>query len=83
MKISDSERFVVCHNPDAADRDAGCARTSSSELEAMIVGSDRLTPKRAELRGVISTKPGLNRFLGVTPGGLGVDAAEESPPTRS
>ena len=26
--------------------------------------------KRAELRGVISTKPGLNRYLRVTPGGL-------------
>ena len=37
----------------------------------MIAGSDRLSPtKRAELRGVISTKPGLNRFLRVTPGGL-------------
>ena len=46
------------------------------KLEATIAGSDRLSPtKRAELRGVISTKPGLNRFFGVTPGGLlGVDA---------
>nr|WP_186763394.1 hypothetical protein [Lentzea tibetensis] len=26
--------------------------------------------KRAELRGVISTKPGLNRYLRTTPGGL-------------
>ena len=44
----------------------------------MIAGSDRLSPtKRAELRGVISTKPGLNRFLRVTPGGLlRVDAAK-------
>src|SRR3990170_2025230 len=37
----------------------------------MIENSDRLSPtRRAELRGVISTKPGLNRFLRVTPGGL-------------
>jgi hypothetical protein len=37
----------------------------------MITGSDKLTKtKRAELRGVISTKPGLNRYLRVTPGGL-------------
>ena len=37
----------------------------------MIEGSDTLTEaKRAELRGVISTKPGLARFLRVTPGGL-------------
>src|SRR4051812_35721129 len=44
----------------------------------VIAGSDRLSPtKRAELRGVISTKPGLARFLRVTPGGLlRVDAAK-------
>ena len=36
----------------------------------MIADSDRLTPtKRAELRGRISTLPGLNRFLRVTPVG--------------
>jgi hypothetical protein len=41
------------------------------KLELMIAGTDRLTPtKRAEVRGVISTKPGLNRILRVTPGGL-------------
>ncbi len=22
VKVSDSERFVICHNPDAAERDA-------------------------------------------------------------
>ncbi len=37
----------------------------------MIAGSDQLSvTKRAELRGVISTKPGLNRYLRVTTGGL-------------
>ena len=37
----------------------------------MITDSDQLSrDKRAELRGVISTKPGLNRYLRVTPGGL-------------
>src|SRR5665647_3525423 len=37
----------------------------------MIAGSDRLSPlRRAELRGVISTKPGLARYLRVTAGGL-------------
>jgi hypothetical protein len=40
-------------------------------LEETISGSDQLTvTKRAELRGKISTMPGLNRFLRVTPGGL-------------
>ena len=37
----------------------------------MIEGSDKLSPtKRAELRGVISTHPGLARFLRTTAGGL-------------
>jgi hypothetical protein len=78
VKISESERFVVCHNPDAATRDAATRANLVDRLEAMIAGSDRLSPtKRSELRGVISTKPGLNRFLRVTPGGLlRVDAAK-------
>jgi hypothetical protein len=77
VKISETERFVVCHNPEAADRDAATRARLVAKLEAMIDGSDRLSPtKRAELRGVISTKPGLNRFLR-TPGGLlRVDAAK-------
>lgn len=78
VKISESERFVVCHNPDAATRDAAVRVNLLERLEAMIAGSDRLSAtKRAELRGVISTKPGLNRFLRVTPSGLlRVDAAK-------
>jgi hypothetical protein len=71
VKVSEHERFVVCHNPDAAGRDAAVRANLVERLEAMITDSDRLTPtKRAELRGVISTRPGLNRFLRVTPGGL-------------
>jgi len=36
-----------------------------------IKDSDKLSAtRRAELRGVISTKPGLNRYLRTTPGGL-------------
>jgi Transposase len=42
-----------------------------TQLGELIAGTDALAPaKRAELRGVISTKPGLNRFLRVTPTGL-------------
>jgi len=69
---------VVCHDPDAADRGAAVRANLVDRLEAMIETSDRLSPtKRAELRGVISTKPGLNRFLRVTPGGLlRIDAAK-------
>ena len=71
VKISDSERFVICHNPDAAERDAHIRAQLIAQLTELIAGSDKLpTMKRGELRGRISTKPGLNRYLRVTPGGL-------------
>lgn len=71
VRISDHERFVICHNPDAAERDAAVRTRLLTQLDELITGTDTLTAtKRAELRGVISTKPGLNRYLRVTPGGL-------------
>jgi hypothetical protein len=78
VKVSEHERFVVCHNPDAADRDAATRERLVARLEAIIDGSDRLSAtKRAELRGVISTRPGLARFLRTTPSGLlRLDAAK-------
>jgi hypothetical protein len=64
-------RLVICYNPDAAGRDAAIRAELIAKLEEMIAGTDKLTAiKRAELRGKISTMPGLNRFLRVTPGGL-------------
>jgi Transposase DDE domain len=71
VHISDDERFVVCHNPEAADRDAHIRERLLARLTTMIDGTDELSAtKRAELRGVISTKPGLHRYLRVTPTGL-------------
>jgi len=71
VKVSDTERFVICHNPDAAERDAHIRAQLVAQLEEQIAGSDTLpVMKRGELRGKISTKPGLNRYLRVTPGGL-------------
>ncbi len=71
VRISEHERFVICHNPEAADRDATVRANLVARLGEMIADSDKLSKtKRAELRGVISTKPGLNRFLRVTAGGL-------------
>ena len=71
VKISDSERFVICFNPEAAARDAKVRERMLAQLTDLIKDSDRLSKiKRAELRGVISTRPGLNRYLRVTPGGL-------------
>src|SRR5262249_1281968 len=63
--------FVICYNPEAAERDSKVRERMLAQLGEMIDGSDKLSAtKRAELRGVISTKPGLNRYLRVTPGGL-------------
>jgi transposase len=71
VKIAEDERFVICYNPEQAERDAALREVMVDKLTTIIADTDRLTPtKRAELRGRISTMPGLNRFLRVTPGGL-------------
>ncbi|WP_213453265.1 IS1634 family transposase [Rhizomonospora bruguierae] len=77
VNIGADDRFVICFNPEAAQRDAAVRERLIAQLTATIDGSDTLSAtKRAELRGVISTKPGLHRYLRVTPGGLlRVDAA--------
>ena len=78
VRIAEDERFVICHNPEAAERDAAIRARMIAQLKELIDGTDALgKDKRAELRGVISTRPGLNRYLRVTPGGLlRVDAAK-------
>jgi transposase len=71
VKIAEDERFVICYNPEQADRDAALREVMVGKLTTMIAGTDTLSvTKRAELRGRISTMPGLNRYLRVTPGGL-------------
>ena len=70
--MSDTERFVICHNPDAATRDAHIrdAAGRPARRADRRVATRLPAMKRGELRGKISTKPGLNRYLRVTPGGL-------------
>jgi hypothetical protein len=77
VRIAEDERFVICHNPEAAERDAATRARMIAQLKELTDGTDSLSKdKRAELRGVISAKPGLNRYLRVTPGGLlRIDAA--------
>jgi hypothetical protein len=71
VRIAEDERFVICHNPEGAERDAAIRARMIAQLRELIDGTDALgKDKRAELRGVISTRPGLNRYLRVTPGGL-------------
>jgi hypothetical protein len=72
---------VVCFNPEAAERDKAVCKRLVASLEEAIAGTDRLSAtKRAELRGQLSTKPGLHRFLKVTAGGLLRSTAPRSPP---
>ncbi len=71
VRIGEGERFIVCLNPEAEERDRAVRTRLLTRLGDMIEDTDRLSgAKRAELRGVISTKPGLARFLRTTPGGL-------------
>lgn len=66
-----SDRFVVCFNPEQADRDAHTRGEMLTKLNKLISGTDKLsTTKRAELKGRISTMPGLNRYLRTTGSGL-------------
>lgn len=65
------DRFVICHNPEQAARDADIRAQVVERLHAKIADSDRLSArKRAELAGALKTKPAFNRFLRTTPAGL-------------
>ena len=67
----DSDRLVICYNPDQAERDAAIRARLVAQLEETIAGSDALTPaERGRIEGSLAAKPGLKRFLRVTPGGL-------------
>ncbi|MHB1008279.1 MAG: IS1634 family transposase [Dermatophilaceae bacterium] len=72
-----AQRFVVCHNPEQADRDALVRDRLVAHLKELMTGSDGWTARRRdEFVGSLKTKPGLRRYLRRTGGGLlRVDAA--------
>ncbi|MFF3735692.1 IS1634 family transposase [Streptomyces sp. NPDC002476] len=78
VRISETERFVICHNPEAAARDQHIREQLVSQLTTLIEDTDQLSDfKRGELRGKIADKPGLNRYLRTTPAGkLRIDTAK-------
>ncbi|WP_406723614.1 IS1634 family transposase [Streptomyces sp. GD-15H] len=78
VRISETERFVICHNPEAATRDQHIREQLVSQLTTLIEDTDQLSDfKRGELRGKIADKPGLNRYLRTTPAGkLRIDTAK-------
>lgn len=64
------DRFIICHNPEVAARDAATRQQIVARLEEHIAGSDELAPdERAELAGALKAKPAYNRFLRTTPSG--------------
>ena len=71
VNIGTDDRFVLCCNPAQAERDAIVRAKLIEQLEEVITGTDKLTrTERARIEGTLSGKPGLKRFLRVTPGGL-------------
>jgi hypothetical protein len=66
-----AERFVVCHNPEQAARDAAVREHLVAHLRGLIDGSDTWTARRRdELVGSLKGKPGLRRYLRRTGSGL-------------
>ena len=67
----DGDRFIICYNPDQAERDAAIRARLVAQLEELIAGTDALTAaERARLEGSLAGRPGLKRFLRVTPAGM-------------
>jgi Transposase DDE domain len=67
----DSDRFIICYNPDQAERDAAIRARLVAQLGELIDGTDALTAaERARIEGALAGKPGLKRFLRVSPAGL-------------
>src|SRR5215207_6556828 len=65
------DRFVICRNPDQAERDQAVRDRLIAHLEDAIKDSDQLSPDdRAKLACRLQTKRGLRRFLRQTSGGL-------------
>ena len=72
-----AQRFVVCHNPEQADRDEAVRGRLVAHLVQLMAGSDSWTERRRdEFVGSLKTKPGLRRYLRRTNTGLlRIDAA--------
>jgi hypothetical protein len=66
-----TQRFVICHNPEQAERDQQVRSNLVTHLQRLIDGSDTWTARRRdELVGSLKTKPGLRRYLRRTKAGL-------------
>jgi len=65
------DRFVICRNPDQAERDKAVREQLIAQLQDAITGSDQLTAaERSSLAARLQAKRGLKRFLRQTSAGL-------------
>jgi hypothetical protein len=66
-----AERFVICHNPEAAARDEAVRQRLIEHLQGLIDGSDTWAARRRdEFVGSLKAKPALRRLLRRTTTGL-------------
>ncbi len=65
------DRFVICHNPEQAERDRAIREQLIAQLEQEIADSDRLDgADRATLAARVAANRVLKRFVRQTPSGL-------------
>jgi transposase len=63
------DRFVICHNPEQAERDRAVREALVAKVEALIADSDALPAERREqIAGELRAKPALRKWLRVTTG---------------
>jgi hypothetical protein len=72
------DRFVICHNPEQAERDRIVRQAIAQQLERVIAETDALAAdKREEVACRLHAKPALRKWLRVTAGGrLRIDQAK-------
>ncbi len=70
VRVSNDERFIICHAPGRAVRDAAARARTLALLKELIEYTEKLgKDKQAEACAAIAARPGLNRYLRITPGG--------------
>ncbi len=86
VRVGDGgDRFIVCFNPDQAERDAAVRARLIAQLEEAIAGSDALSQtERARIEGILAGKPGLKRTPspGPPPAGTFRQSTEPTKPQR-
>ena len=78
------DRFVICHNPERAERDRTVREQILERLRQEIHHADGLAPSKcSELYGALATKPAYKRFLRKTKTGkLRIDRAAVTRETK-